>query len=524
MGENRNPDPERAERLRQKRELRRKKQRRAMIRRAIILAVLCAALVVCIVLLVNLSGKKETASTASVPEISSEAQAPEPTEEASLTETPESSSEETSSEGTEEATGDKAAALNEASALAVMYDYDGAIERLNAYGDTSDSDIAAAIASYTSAKENCYAVDVTNVPHIFFHSLMNDNRGLIVSDQVTEGRVTANNAAMCTVDEFNHVINQMYEAGYVMITLDDLVVENEDGTFSNNTELYLPEGKKAFILSEDDLSYYHSYGENGAQGYADKLVIDENGDVKCQYVDKEGVTHIGDYDMVPLINTFIREHPDFVYKNARPTIALTGYNGIFGYVTNTYYKDGGDYDNLSQTQIDWLESHPDYDYDTDCANARQVAEALKAEGWTFASHTYGHLDANEKPLESLQADQERWKLCVGDIIGGTDKIIFAFGADIGDASQYSDDNAKYAYYKSEGYRFFCNCDGTLGWSQLTSEYVRTGRFAIDGFTLYQAMTPDAASHDRCASNYEVLGVHDIASFFDPDRTTPIDSE
>ena len=35
--------------------------------------------------------------------------------------------------------------------------------------------------------------------------------------------------------------------------------------------------KKAVVLSVDDLSYYHSYQK---AGYPDKLILDENGDVK----------------------------------------------------------------------------------------------------------------------------------------------------------------------------------------------------------------------------------------------------
>ena len=37
---------------------------------------------------------------------------------------------------------------------------------------------------------------------------------------------------------------------------------------------------------------------------------------------------------VPILNKFIEEHPDFVYKNARPTLCLSGYNGILGYRTS----------------------------------------------------------------------------------------------------------------------------------------------------------------------------------------------
>ena len=497
-------DPERERRRKEARRKRRERERRInMIKRLIFFGCLLILLGICATLLLkNLKKDKGSGNDAETAEENAETNEAEETQ----------------------IDGSLAKLLEEADTLALGYDYDGAIEKLKTWSDQTDQSVANAIASYTTQRDSCVPVDVSTVPHIFFHSLINDDRAFFVTDTVPEGRVIANNAAMATVDEFNHVINDMYAAGYVMIRLDDMVIRNDDGTFSKNTSLKLPPGKKAFIMSEDDLSYYHAYGENGEQGYADRLVIDENGKVKCEYVDPNGNKLIGDYDMVPLIDTFIEQHPDFAYKGARPTIALTGYNGIFGYITNTYYKDGGDMENLGQSQKNWLAAHPEYDYETDCAKAREIAQALKAEGWTFASHTYGHLDANVQPVETLMRDHERWKLCVGDIIGETDKIIFAFGADIGGAGSYTMDNPKYAYYKSEGFDFFCNCDGTWGWTQIASDYVRTGRFAIDGFTLYQAMTPEGGSHERCSYNYEQLGVKDIASFFNKNRTTPIESE
>ena len=382
----------------------------------------------------------------------------------------------------------------------------------------------AVLQDYTTSRNTAVAVDVKNVPHVFFHSFINDSRGLIESSTCPAGRVKANNSAMVTVGEFDQIIRQMYDAGYVMVRLDDLVIKNEDGTLSPNTDLKLTTSKKPFVMSEDDLSYYHAYGENGEQGYADKLVLDENGDVKCQYTDPDGNVLIGDYDVVPRLNTFIREHPDFVYHNARPTIALTGFNGIFGYRTNDFYAEGPDGADLSDIQKKFLRDHPEYSYEEDCEKAREIAEALKKEGWDFASHTYLHLSADTATIEKIKYDTERWNTCVGSIIGETDKIIFAFGADIGTAGGYNDQNEKYVWYRDQGYKIFCNCDGTLGWTQITSEYLRTGRFALDGFTLYQAITPDGNSYKRCSANYETLGVRNIESFFDPDRTTPIDSE
>lgn len=52
---------------------------------------------------------------------------------------------------------------------------------------------------------------------------------------------------------------------------------------------------------------------------ASKLVIDENGDVKTEYVEADGSITVGDFDMVPLIDRFVEQHPDFSYRGAKGT-------------------------------------------------------------------------------------------------------------------------------------------------------------------------------------------------------------
>ena len=111
-----------------------------------------------------------------------------------------------------------------------------------------------------------------------------------------------------------------------------------------------------------------------------------------------------------------------------------------------------------------------------------------------------------------------------NIVGDIDKIIFAFGGDIQDATPYTTDNPKFAYFQSQGYVIYCNVDGNIGWTQFGDTYLRTGRVAMDGYTMYQAMTEGEKSHDTYAHDYQVLGVNDISSFFDQNRITPIESE
>ena len=50
--------------------------------------------------------------------------------------------------------------------------------------------------------------------------------------------------------------------------------------------------------------------------------------------------------------------------------------------------------------------------------------AMKATGWEFASHTWGHINVGQKSLEGIQTDTEKWLNYVSPLVGGTDVIIF----------------------------------------------------------------------------------------------------
>lgn len=412
----------------------------------------------------------------------------------------------------EEALAHRKNVLATAAEMALGYDYDGAIALIKSVeGYEQDADLIAAAAEYTAEKSNLVTVDVTNVPHIFYHSLINDTDRAFNVSVLGQSAVDGQNAWMTTVDEFDKILQEMYDRGYVFVRLRDLVVETVDDqgnvTFKKNTNLKLPQGKKPVILSLDDLSYYHSYKD---AGYPDKLVLDENGDIKCQYTDAQGNTTLGDYDVVPRLETFLKEHPDASYKGARGMIAMTGYNGVLGYRTDVAYKTG---ENLTPDQQEWLDEHPDFNWDQEVAEATKVADAMKEAGWEFASHTWGHLSVTGKTPEALAVDHEKWKNTVEPIVGKTDTIIFAHGADIGSWQDYSDDNPQYAYYKSQGFNFFCNVDGSQkAWIQIREDYVRQGRINLDGYMLYKATQGLTDVTDD---------FFDANEIFDPARPTPV---
>lgn len=402
--------------------------------------------------------------------------------------------------------------LEQAKRMAMGYDYDGAIELLKTVPSyESNAEITAAISEFEATKASCVAVDVTTVPHIFYHSLINDTDRAFNVSVLGQFAVDGMNAWMTTIEEFDKITQTMYDNGYVFVRLRDLVVETTDAngnvTFMPNTNLLLPPGKKAVVLSVDDLSYYHSYE---AAGFPDKLVLDENGDVKCHYVSADGTEQIGDFDVVPRLNTFLEEHPDGSYKGARGLIAMTGYNGVFGYRTDSDYETQ---ENLMEDQRKWLDEHPDFDRATEIAEATKIADAIKASGWEFASHTWGHLSVTDKPVERLRTDNEKWVANVQNIVGPVDTIIFAHGNDIGSWQDYSSDNEQYQYFKSAGYNFYCNVDGSQPyWVQIRDNYVRQGRINLDGYMLYQSSQ----------GNTTVLDNMFLASqVFDQRRPTPV---
>ncbi len=406
-------------------------------------------------------------------------------------------------------------AIAKAKEIAGNYDYDGAIALLQQQeGYDSDSELVNAIASFTAEKSTLEAKDPLTVPHIFYHSLIVDTDRAFDTTIWDADTGAGTNAWMTTVEEFDKITQQMYDNGWVLIRMRDLVKEtrDEDGTvhFTKNNSLLLPADKHPFVLSIDDWSYYHSYD---GKGYGDKAVLDENGKVKIQYTDASGKVSVGDYDVLPRLNTFLEAHPDGAYRGARGLVAMTGYNGVFGYRTDVAYKT---HERLGQDQEAYLAAHPDFNWEQEVAEAKEIAEAVKDEGWEFACHTWGHLSVTGKSAETLSVDQQKWQNTVANITGPTDTIIFAHGNDIGDWRDYdASTNEVYAYFKSMGYNFYANVDASSEyWVQIRDGYCRQGRIDCDGLQMWRALSGTAKTNV-----FEKL--FDLNSVFDTRRPTPV---
>ena len=391
--------------------------------------------------------------------------------------------------------------IAQAKLLADGYDYDGAINLLSSSTYASDESVTAAIDEYNATKETLVRADPRKVTHVFFHTLIMDTSKAFDGDSREKGY----NQVMTTKDEFMKILQSMYERGFVLVRLHDVAYEvtAEDGSrHFQEGDIMLPEGKKPFVMSQDDVCYYEYMD---GDGFASRMIIGEDGKPTNEMKMDDGSVSVGSYDLVPLLDDFIKEHPDFSYRGAKACIAFTGYNGILGYRTDSAYNTD-----------EYKAEHPDFNFEEERANAAKVVQCLRDDGFEIASHSWGHLDLGTVEWERFQSDTDKWESEVESLIGPTDIILFPFGADIGDWHPYTMENERFRYLYNAGFRYFCNVDSSQYWVQLGDDYLRQGRRNLDGYRMWKDITAEAEGRPRKLD--DLFRAEDI---FDKSRPTPV---
>ncbi len=387
--------------------------------------------------------------------------------------------------------------LSRAERLAAGYDYDGAAALLLGDSEFSASEeVLAAVANYEAIKGTLVRQDISQIPHVFFHSIIMDTAKAFDGDD----RESGYNQVMTTKSEFEKMLLEMYNRGFVLVRLHDMAHEETDETGPKKMvkgEIMLPEGKKPIVMSQDDVCYYEYMD---GDGFASRMVVGADGKPACEMKMDDGSVAVGSFDLVPLLEDFIQEHPDFSYKGARAVIAFTGYEGILGYRTAADYKD----------------KNPNYEADRQQAAA--VAQCLRDNGWELASHSWGHRDLGKIEMENFIADTDKWEAEVESLIGPTDIILYPFGADVADWHSYSFDNERFAYLYNVGFRYFCNVDSSQNWVQLGDTYLRQGRRNLDGYRMWMDI---AANQEGGSGKRRLDDLFNSEDIFDPARPTPV---
>lgn len=304
------------------------------------------------------------------------------------------------------------------------------------------------------------------VEHLFFHPV------IAYPELAFDGDNQANGLDdfMVTVDEYLKILQSVYDRGYVLVDIADVWSEaaGEDGQpkMVRNT-LYLPEGKKPLILSYDDTNYYPYMLENG---FAYKLIIGEDGLIWSWGKDPQGQEVVSqDLDAIPILDKFVREHPDFSPFGAKGCLSLTGYEGILGYRTQTDTKSWTDAQEAARQK--------------EREAVKPIIDELKRTGWTFGSHTWGHIRLGSKSLEAIQADTQRWADEVGSLVGPTNVIFYPHG-ERPDGNDWQETGPVFRYLQSQGFRIFASV-GINSFSYIKKDIsaVICDRLHPDGTTL-----------------------------------------
>lgn len=330
--------------------------------------------------------------------------------------------------------------LAEAQKLSSMYFYQEAAALLESSGLEHESIRQAIVDNRARAAT---LVDYTgDVAHIFFHSL------IVYPEMVfrdTETPSGGYNSGFAEKRELEKILPQLYQRGYVLYSLDDIWEMTETGM--QRKRIMLPVGKKPLVLSVDDVAY--AYGD----GFAQRLFVDEAGELMYSVKNPGGeIVTMPDGDVMGVVDAFVEKHPDFSYHGHKGTIALTGFQGAFGY----------DYEDAEQA-----------------GEIKRVSEKLKEQGWSFACHSYTHNRVNNFygpgcSEEKISYDVNKWLSQVAPCIGQTRLFIAPFG--------YRVQQPALQCILDAGFQVYCTVDNKV-YNELNEDYALMSRIEIGGYSM-----------------------------------------
>ena len=378
--------------------------------------------------------------------------------------------------------------LTGAAALAAEYDFQGAADLISTFsGDiTAYPALTATKNEYLQQAANMITwADPSQITALSFHTLIADASRAFSNKNYG----TAYNKNFVTIAEFSKILEQLYDKGYILVSLDDFTtctITDDGKTECAVKPLQLPLGKKPLLLVQTNVNYYtymidgdgDGEADKDGAGFASRMIVDANGKVTCEMVDSNGNTVTGAYDLVPILDAFIEEHPDFSYKGAKAILAPSGYDGIFGYRTDFATKE---------------EKGEAY-HSQQVAGAQKLVAALRESGYDLACYTYANASYGEVSAAEIQTDLRNWTAEVTPVFGATNILVYAQNSEI---EEYS--GSKYNVLQNAGFRYYIGF--TAG--AVRADHIQLKRINVTGTQM---------AHSNIYANY-----FDAASILDPMR-------
>ena len=279
--------------------------------------------------------------------------------------------------------------------------------------------------------------------------------------------------AMLTTLEFRRSLSQLHDRGYILVDLPVLFAFTEQNgkVVASRQALKLPKGKKPLVFGIEGLNYYAARHRTGNSV---SLSLDSLGHVVSTYPSAGGTRTDADGEAIGILEDFIAIHPDFSFNGARGTISLTGYECIFGAVTD---KDQLDDRNEALLAIGEAPSTlSNAMIETNRREVLSVIRSLSSHGWSFASSTYGGIDAASASKARITEDTKKWTDQVETLTGPTNILVYPNG------SWLRNDDARTTILKAAGFRIFCGI-GANAYLNTGKDSVFIDRVLLNGFSL-----------------------------------------
>ena len=127
----------------------------------------------------------------------------------------------------------------------------------------------------------------------------------------------------------------------------------------------------------------------------------------------------------------------------------------------------------------WLDAHPDFDLDTERAEAKKVADAMKRRVGLLPAIHGDIKTCPQFPWNALKQIHRISKRTLTRLLAEQILLFLHLEQILNNGGEYTG-NEKFEYLKSQGYDYYCNVDSNKYFVQMTDEYFRMGRRNVDG--------------------------------------------
>ncbi len=299
-----------------------------------------------------------------------------------------------------------------------------------------------------------------------------------------------------TAEEFKAILKSLYDLNYILFDVHSMVDMSNDNFLLDKTVL-LPKGKKPLVIIVENVNYTaYLLGK----GFCSKLVFNDQGQICGEYLNASGQKVVSrSSEAIGILDAFVEAYPAFSFNGTKGIISLSGYETVFGYITNA---DQIDDRNAALSASGMAQESPtEDDIEQNRTKVIEMVTKLKDTGWTFASSTYGFINANDSSMEIIRNDTEKWLNQVAPLTGDVDMLVYPNGNFI------KGSDPRCVYLKNLGFRIFFGV-GPNPYYVFGDNYLYFDRAMLNGDTLRN-------------TNYSRLFT--VADIYDDTRKRKLDS-